>query len=105
WPVTGLRMRRVLWARLRGWALRVGLAMNRDMQPLPTDDYFIRCMKLQHAAKAFNKAQRELLEAYERRCKPQKLVDADREARALLDACIAAMGEPVLLGSADARVA
>ncbi len=76
--------------------------MNRDMQPLPTDDYMMLCLKLQHAAKAFNRAHRELCEAIERKAKNQRLVDASREAKALLDACVAAMGEPVLLGAQGA---
>lgn len=75
--------------------------MNRDMQPLPTDDYFIRCMKLQCAAKAFNLASRENADVL----RSGRTIYAEAEARALLDACIAAMGEPVLLGSVDSRVA
>jgi hypothetical protein len=75
------------------------------MQPQPGDDYMMRCLKLQHAAKAYNRAHRELCEAIERKAKTQRLVDASRDARALLDACISAMGEPVLLGATDARVA
>jgi hypothetical protein len=76
--------------------------MNRDMQPQSGDDYMMRCLKLQHAAKAFNRAHRELCEAIERKTKTQKLVDASREAKALLDACVAAMGEPVMLGTQGA---
>ena len=74
------------------------------MQPLPGDDYFIRCMKLQYAAKAWNKAKREREESRTQTF-THAPIDAEREARALLDACIEAMGEPVLLGAADSRVA
>lgn len=76
--------------------------MTRDMSPLPGDDYMVLCLKLQAAAKIWNKANREKADMYSRHA-----VCAEAEARALLDACVAAMGEPVLLGStqADARVA
>jgi hypothetical protein len=78
--------------------------MNRDMRPLPTDDYFMRCMKLQHAAKAWNKAKREREESRTQTF-THAPIDAEREARALLDARITAMGEPVMLGATDSRVA
>ena len=78
--------------------------MNRDMQPLPGDDYMMLCLKLQAAAKLWNKAKREYAEASVRvgwrELTPVAESDAERETRALLDACIAAMGEPVLLGAA-----
>lgn len=76
--------------------------MNSDMAPLPGDDYMMLCLKLQAAAKLWNKAQREALECPH--LNNLRLVTVETEARALLDACIRAMGEPVVLGATEARV-
>jgi hypothetical protein len=77
--------------------------MNRDMLPLPGDDYQILCMKLQYAAKAFNLARRQRLDTSvkvgESLLVQGRLLDSEQEAKALLDACVSAMGEPVELGA------
>jgi len=70
------------------------------MAPLPGDDYMMRCLKLQAAAKAFNLAHRLLGECCTASCR--ELLEARREASDLLNACVRAMGEPVELGATEA---
>ena len=75
--------------------------MTSDMAPLPGDDYMMRCLKLQHAAKAFNLAHR-LLGEHCATSEVPVLLEARREASALLLACVEAMGVPVELGATEA---
>ena len=77
--------------------------MNRYMFPQPADDYPMLCLKLIAAAKLYYRAHRELCESPTDGAATRR--DAKAEARALLDACIAAMGEPVEFGAGREEVA
>lgn len=79
------------------------MSTSSDMAPLPGDDYQILCMKLQHSAKAYNKARRLNEGArHPERGYDEILLDAEIEAEGLLNACVRAMGEPVELGATEA---